>query len=65
MEGWKTWLGGLAAVGVGVAGVIWGFFENQFAISLVMGGFAAMGISVIGLGHKLDKNTKAIHTPEG
>lgn len=58
MGGWKTWLGGLVAVSVGVAGLAYGFLNDQIAIGLLTAGLGAMGMMGIGLGHKLEKSGK-------
>jgi hypothetical protein len=55
MGGWKTWLGGLVAVAVGLAGLAYGFLSNEISIMLLSAGFGAMGVIGIGLGHKLEK----------
>ena len=48
MTGWKTWLGGLIAIGVGV----WLIIRGQLEVGL---GFISGGISVLGVGHKIEK----------
>jgi hypothetical protein len=55
MGGWKTWLGGLVAVVVGIAGLAYGFLSNEISIMLLSAGFGAMGVIGIGLGHKIEK----------
>ena len=64
MSGWKTIIGGSAAILYGIVGVIHLMFPNDVpgpevtfdeCITYIMGGLAAIGI-----GHKIDKNTKAV-----
>lgn len=63
MSGWKTWVAGiggiLAGLGVVAAGVV---HDGGIDWTAVQNGGAAVlaGFGVLGLGHKLDKNTDAV-----
>ena len=56
MSGWKSILGGVLAVCFGTAGLIWGFVNDQLAISFVMAGFVSLGVMGIGIAHKIEKS---------
>lgn len=58
MSGWKTWLGGLVAVMVGITGITFGYLEHDMSAVFIAAGFAAMGVMGIGLGHKMEKTAK-------
>lgn len=49
MKGWKTWVGGLIAVGCGMYLLIF-TPEKEFGITLISIGFMGVGI-----GHKIEK----------
>jgi len=55
MSGWKTWLG----VIVTIVGTMYGMYNGTIDVAT---GIQAIGASVgvIGIGHKLDKNTDAV-----
>ena len=48
MKGWKTWAGGLVAVGVGIYLLI----SGQVEVGL---GFISGGMATLGIGHKIEK----------
>lgn len=51
MKGWKTLLAGLLSIGYGVGGYALGAHDAGKMIEL-----ATVGLGMIGLGHKLDRN---------
>ena len=53
MSGWKTWIAVAGAVGLGVYKLSQGDVEG--GITAIVG-----GLSLLGIGHKLDKNTAAV-----
>jgi hypothetical protein len=58
MNGWKTLTGGGLLIAWGVAGMVLGAHGPDKAIQ-----YAAEGLGIIGLGHKLDKQTEALKPP--
>lgn len=56
MSGWKTWLGGLVSVLIGISGFIWNYMHNEISLAFIMAGVGAMGVMGIGLGHKIEKS---------
>ena len=53
MRGWKTWAGGVIAVGVGLYLVVFQPERFEFGAGLMSLGFIGMGI-----GHKIEKAGK-------
>ena len=49
MKGWKTWLGSIGMIAVGVYEISEGQTESGV-------GKIAMGLGMIGIGHKVEKN---------
>lgn len=55
MTGWKTWTAGIGMIVWGVTGAIAGMHTPDEAASICL-----QGVAVLGLGHKLDKQTQAL-----
>jgi len=56
MTGWKTILSAMVSILYGVGGMALGLHDAS-----EMMGFVIAGIGMLGVGHKLDKNTAAVH----
>ncbi len=54
LDGAKTFLGGLVLIGGGIAGMVFGVIDPVTGV-----GFVGSGLSVWGIGHKLEKLTQA------
>jgi len=52
MKGWKTWVGGLIAIGVGIYLLV---FTEEREAGLA---FMSAGLMGIGLGHKIEKASR-------
>lgn len=55
MTGWKTMTAGVGMVLYGIAGALAGYHGLDQAVTYVM-----QGLAVLGIGHKLDKQTHAL-----
>lgn len=62
MSGWKTWAGGVALIGSGLALIGKSVSSGEFNFDEIMKGVSLIGagLGAIGLGHKVDKNTAAV-----
>lgn len=62
MGGWKTWLATIGAIFTGLAMIIAGFLSDPIDVNKIWEGIlvilAAFGIG-LGLGHKIEKASKA------
>ena len=50
MRGWKTWAGGLLAIGLGTYLLLFVPDERELGVGLI-----SMGFMAIGIGHKIEK----------
>lgn len=63
LEGWKTYLAGAMSILAGVVGLYFHIKQPDSPMALQPEAAWAMisgGLAVIGIGHKLDKNTAAV-----
>lgn len=62
MNGWKTKAAGIGAILGGAALAISGLVGDKFDFESIKQGVAGIvaGLGMLGLGHKLDKNTAAL-----
>jgi hypothetical protein len=65
MKGWKTWVGGIGMIATGIgslANAILNDFDpvaiKESAVMIAAGFSSFGGLTAIGLGHKIEKNTK-------
>jgi hypothetical protein len=52
MKGWKTWTAGSLAILYGIGGLVFGLHDVD-----AMMGFTTSGLGMIGLGHKIEKQS--------
>lgn len=63
IDGWKTYLAGAMAIMAGIVGLYYHFKQPDSPLALqpeIAFQMIAGGLGIIGLGHKLDKNTAAV-----
>jgi len=60
MTGWKTKLGGIALILTGAGMIATGVANGNFDVVTQGLALAGGGLTALGLGHKIDKNTQAV-----
>lgn len=55
MKGWKTWVTAMASVAWGAVGIWAGVHDASTGM-----GFIVFGLSLVGLGHKIEKAAEAL-----